>query len=479
MSEDPAPSPEISRLKKLFDLQREAFGKEMTPSRQARDERLQRLGQMLEKHADRFVDVISKDFGNRSAFETLVADVDSVEAMIRHARRHLGEWMRPRYVGAAPAYWPGSGRIVRQPLGVVGIISPWNYPLYLCAGPLVEVLAAGNRALVKPSELTPGFSEFLKSAVAEFFREDEVAVLTGGPEVAQAISALPLDHLVFTGSTAVGRLVAQAAAKNLTPVTLELGGKSPAIVDADADFGRAVPRITWAKLLNAGQTCIAPDYALVPAARLDEFVEAVRRTASSFYPASAADPAYTSIVSDRHFERLRALVEDARSKGARVIEVAPEGAGPDPASRKIPPTLLVGTDATMRVMQEEIFGPLLPVVPYDGLDEALRFVNAGERPLALYWFGKDGARRDEVLARTISGGVTVNDCILHITQGDLPFGGVGPSGLGAYHGEHGFLRFSHERAVFEVRGPWGGSFPFHPPIGRIAQWARKLLRMLG
>ena len=479
MSETQSASPEISRLKQLFDLQREAFGKEMAPSREARDERLRKLGQLVAKHADGFVEVISKDFGNRSAFETLVADVDSVATMVRHARRYLGEWMRPRHVGAAPAYWPGSGRILRQPLGVVGIISPWNYPLYLCAGPLVEILAAGNRALVKPSELTPAFSEYLKGAVAEFFREDEVAVATGGPEVAQAMSSLPFDHLLFTGSTAVGRLVAQAAAKNLTPVTLELGGKSPAIVDEDADFGRAVPRITWGKLFNAGQTCIAPDYALVPAKRMDEFVEAVRRTAATFYPRSSADPGYTSIVNDRHFARLTALVEDARAKGARVIEVAPEGVGPDPATRKIPPTLLVGTDATMRVMQEEIFGPLLPVVPYEGLEEALRFVNAGDRPLALYWFGRDGARREEVLSGTISGGVTVNDCMLHIIQGDLPFGGFGPSGIGAYHGEHGFLRFSHQKGVFEVRGPYGGSFLFHPPIGRLAGLARKLLKVLG
>ncbi len=472
-------TPEIARLGRLFDLQREAFRKEMAPSRETRDDRLRRLGELVERHADGFVEVIAKDFGNRSAFETLVADVDSVGTMVRHARRNLGGWMRPRRVGTALAFWPGSGRIVTQPLGVVGIISPWNYPLYLCAGPLVEVLAAGNRALVKPSELTPSFSEFLAKAVAEFFLEDEVAVATGGPEVAQAMSALPLDHLLFTGSTAVGRLVAQAAAKNLTPVTLELGGKSPAIVDADADFGRAVPRITWGKLFNAGQTCIAPDYALVPARRLDEFVEAVKRSAASFYPASSADPAYTSIVNDRHFARLNGLVEDARSKGARVIEVAPDGVRPDPASRKIPPTLLVGVDATMRVMQEEIFGPLLPVVPYEGIEDALRYVNSGDRPLALYWFGRDHARLDEVLARTISGGVTVNDCMLHVIQENLPFGGVGPSGIGAYHGEHGFRRFSHEKAVFQVRGPFGGSFLFHPPIGAVAEWARKLLKVLG
>ncbi len=479
MNEAATVTPEIARLRRLFDLQREAFAKEMATSRESRDDRLRRLGELVERHADGFVEVIAKDFGNRSRFETLVADVDSVGTMVRHARRHLGAWMRPRRVGTAPAFWPASGRIVTQPLGVVGIISPWNYPLYLCAGPLVEVLAAGNRALVKPSELTPAFSDYLAKAVREFFREDEVAVVTGGPDLAQAMSALPFDHLLFTGSTAVGRLVAQAAAKNLTPVTLELGGKSPAIVDEDADFGRAVPRITWGKLFNAGQTCIAPDYALVPARRLEEFVEAVRRTAASFYPGSSGDPAYTSIVNDRHFARLTALVEDARSKGARVIEVAPDGVRPDPAARKIPPTLVLGADATMRVMQEEIFGPVLPVVPYEGIEDALRFVNAGDRPLALYWFGKDGARRDEVLARTISGGVTVNDCMLHVVQGNLPFGGVGPSGIGAYHGEHGFRRFSHEKAVFQVRGPFGGSFLFHPPVGRLAEWARKLLKKLG
>jgi coniferyl-aldehyde dehydrogenase len=364
-------------------------------------------------------------------------------------------------------------------VGVVGIIAPWNYPLYLCAAPLVEVLAAGNRAIVKPSELTPRFADLFAKLVGDAFREDEVAVVTGGPEVARALSELPLDHLVFTGSTAVGRLVAQAAAKNLTPVTLELGGKSPAIVDETADFSRAVPRITWGKLFNAGQTCIAPDYALVPAPRLNEFVDAVRRRAAESYPLGPADPWYTSIINDRHFARLSALVEDARGRGATVVEVGPDGARPDPASRKLPPTLVVGADRTMRVMQEEIFGPVLPVVPYTTLEGAIRFVNESDRPLALYWFGSDAGRRDEVLSNTISGGVTVNDCMLHIVQGNLPFGGVGPSGIGAYHGEHGFRRFSHERAVFTVRTPIGGSFLFHPPIGRIGEWARRALKSLG
>ncbi len=479
MSAAPSPSPELARLHRLFDIQRAAFAKEMSPSRAVRDDRLRRLNELATRHAAAFVEAIAKDFGTRPAFETLVAEVDAVAIAVRHARRHLRSWMRPRRVATAPAFWPGSGRIVRQPLGVVGIISPWNYPLYLCAGPLVEVLAAGNRALIKPSEVVPAVSELLRKAVAELFAEEEVAVVTGGPDVAQELAALPLDHLLFTGSTAVGRLVAQAAARNLTPVTLELGGKSPVIVDASADFGRAVPRITWGKLFNAGQTCIAPDYALVPGARLDEFAAEVRRTAARFYPAPAADPAYTSIVNDRHFTRLTGLLEDARGRGARVVEVAPEGSGADAASRKIPPTLVLGADASMRVMQEEIFGPILPVVGYEALDDALRFVNGGGRPLALYWFGTDRARRDEVLARTISGGVTVNDCMLHIVQGNLPFGGVGPSGTGAYHGEHGFRRFSHERAVFTAVGRFGGSFLFHPPVGRLGEWGRRALKALG
>ena len=451
----------------------------MAPSRETRVDRLDRLAATLERHAAHFAEVISEDFGHRSVFETQVAEIGSVLSMIRHTRRQLGRWMKSRRVPTAPAYWPASSHIVRQPLGVVGIISPWNYPLYLSAGPLVAVLAAGNRALVKPSELTPRFGELLKKALSEVFHEEEVAVVTGGPDVAQALTRLPLDHLVFTGSTAVGRLVARAAAENLTPVTLELGGKSPAIVDPSADFDDAVPRITWGKLFNAGQTCIAPDYALVPAARLDEFVEAVKRTAARFYPALDGNPSYTSIVNDRHHARLTGLVEDARAKGARVVEVTPDGVRPDPASRKLPPTLVLGADKGMRILQEEIFGPLLPIVPYGSVEEAVRFVNERDRPLALYWFGKDSASRDRVLAGTISGGVTINDCMLHVIQENLPFGGVGASGMGAYHGEHGFRRFSHEKAVFLVRGRFGGSFLFHPPLGRVAELARKLLARLG
>jgi coniferyl-aldehyde dehydrogenase len=451
----------------------------MSPSREAREDRLARFAAMVERHATRIVEVISADFGHRSSFETRGAEIDVILSWIRYTRRQLGQWMKPRRVPTAPAFWPGSSHVVRQPLGVVGIIGPWNYPLCLSFGPLVGVLAAGNRALVKPSEVTPRFSELMKNAVSEFFPEEEVAVVTGGPDVAGAVTRLPLDHLIFTGSTAVGRLVARAAAENLTPVTLELGGKSPVIVDPSADFEAAVPRITWGKLFNAGQTCMAPDYALVPAARVDEFVEAVKRTAARFYPTLDGNPNYTSVVNDRHYERLAGLVEDAFAKGARVVEVTPDGVRPDPATRKFPPTLVLGADGGMRIMQEEIFGPLLPIVAYGNVEEAVRFVNERDRPLALYWFGRDPAIRDRVLARTISGGVTVNDCIIHVGQRNLPFGGVGPSGMGAYHGEHGFRRFSHERAVFHVRGRFGGSFLFHPPIGRVAEFARKVLARLG
>lgn len=479
MSDPTTSSPEVPELRRLFDRQREAFLKDMAPSHASRVDRLDRLEAVLERHAARFIEVISEDFGHRSVFETQVAEIGSVLSMIRHTRGHLGRWMKPRRVPTAPAYWPASSRIVRQPLGVVGIIGPWNYPLYLSAGPLVAVVAAGNRALVKPSELTPRFGELLKKAVAELFPEEEVAVFTGGPDVAQALTRLPLDHLVFTGSTAVGRLVARAAAENLTPVTLELGGKSPALVDPSADFDAAVPRITWGKLFNAGQTCLAPDYALVPAARLEEFVEAVKRTAARFYPTLDGNPSYTSIVNDRHHARLTGLLEDARAKGARVVEITPGGARPDPATRKFPPTLVLGADGGMRILKEEIFGPLLPIVPYGSVEEAVRFVNERDRPLALYWFGRDSESRDRVLAGTISGGVTVNDCMLHVIQENLPFGGVGASGTGAYHGEHGFRRFSHEKAVFRVRGRFGGSFLFHPPLGRTAELARKVLARLG
>nr|WP_315427936.1 coniferyl aldehyde dehydrogenase [uncultured Albidiferax sp.] len=454
-------------LQRLLDLQRQAHAADPAPTYAVRRDRLQRLGALIDTYAERFTAAVSQDFGNRSATETTLTEIVPLRAAIRHAQNHLRAWMRPKRVPTAWTFWPGRSRLLRQPLGVVGIVSPWNYPLLLALSPLVDVLAAGNRALLKPSELTPLFADALQAAVAEFFRPDEVAVLTGDAALGQAFCVAPFDHLVFTGSTAVGRLVAQAAAKNLTPVTLELGGKSPAIVDVSCDLGKTLERLAWGKLINAGQTCIAPDYALVPRPQLDAFVAALRASMQRLYPRFQGNPDYTSIASERHLQRLHGLVEDARQQGATVLELEPGG------GRQMAPVLLLDVHAGMRVLQEEIFGPILPVMAYDTLDEAIAFVNARDKPLALYWFGRDSAHRDQVLAQTLSGGVSINDCLVHLAQDGLPFGGVGPSGQGHYHGEYGFRQFSKEKPVFlQSRWSAGGLVypPYTPRVQRLLRW---------
>ncbi|HEY8553306.1 MAG TPA: coniferyl aldehyde dehydrogenase [Burkholderiales bacterium] len=466
--------PVTDRMRRILERQRAAFLADMNPPCAVRRDRLDRLLAMTERHTDALVAAISEDFGHRSRQETLLTDVLTVIAAIKHARRHLKRWMKPRRAPTALQYRPAHNRILRQPLGVVGIVSPWNYPYQLAVGPAVGALAAGNRVMIKPSELTPRLAALLARIAAETFAEDELAVVTGDASVGQAFVELPFDHLLFTGSTHVGRLVAQAAAKNLTPVTLELGGKSPAIVDASADLRAIAPRIAYAKLLNAGQTCIAPDYALVPAAKIEAFAEALRGAIERLYPEPLTNPDYTSIVNERHYRRLRGLVEDARAKGGRVLEI---GARADASGRKFPPTLVLDARAEMRVMQEEIFGPILPVVGYATLDDALRFVNGRDRPLALYWFGDDRANRERALRGTIAGGVTVNDCLLHFAQEDLPFGGVGASGMGAYHGEHGFRTFSKEKPV-TFQSKLNGMALVYPPYGRTFDRVAALLKRL-
>jgi coniferyl-aldehyde dehydrogenase len=374
------------------------------------------------------------------------------------------------------AYQPGRSRIIRQPLGVVGIISPWNYPLQLALAPLIGALAAGNRAMIKPSELTPAFSKALASAISEKFAPDEVSVVTGDASVGKLFSALPFDHLVFTGSTAVGREVAQAAAKNLTPVTLELGGKSPAIIDSSCKLESVIDRIAWGKLINAGQTCIAPDYMLVPRNDVDRFVQALRNSMLRLYPKFRSNTDYSGIISERHLRRLRDLVDDARQRGARVIEIEPVSDAVF-TTRQLAPTILLDVSDGMRVMNEEIFGPILPIVPYDKIEEALAYVNRHDRPLALYWFGEDRAVRDQVLTGTISGGVSINDTLLHIAQEELPFGGIGASGQGHYHGEYGFRQFSKEKPIF-IQSRFSGGAMIRPPykasIGRLLNWISRL-----
>lgn len=450
-----------------FDAQRSAFAEDSFPDLSGRLERLARLEKLLRENEDAFAEAISADFGNRSKHETLIAETLFTLASISHVRKHLKRWMKPRRVGTTFHSLPGTSRIIPQPLGVIGIVSPWNYPLQLALAPAVAAIAAGNRVLIKPSELTPKFSDLLARLIADYFSADECAVVTGDAEVAKAFVSLPFDHLFFTGSTAVGKHVGMAAAANLTPVTLELGGKSPAIVDASCDLKDAAVKIAAGKLFNAGQTCIAPDYVLVPAAKLDHFVQAFTQATQQMYPTLEHNPDYTSIVNERHFARLTGLLEDARAHGASLNEINPGAEIANPATRKMRPTLVLGATPAMHIMQDEIFGPLLPVLPYESVDDAIAFVNARPRPLALYWFGKDSTHRDKVLHETISGGVTINDALYHIAQENLPFGGVGDSGSGAYHGEYGFRLFTKEKPVFE-QSALSGTGLLRPPFGKLA-----------
>jgi coniferyl-aldehyde dehydrogenase len=371
--------------------------------------------------------------------------------------------MKPARRRVGLAFQPASARVVYQPLGVVGIIVPWNYPLYLAIGPLIGALAAGNRVMLKLSESTPSTGLLLKSLLAQIFPEDQVAVVLGEADLGIAFSQLPFDHLLFTGSTSVGRQVMRAAAEHLTPVTLELGGKSPAIVSAEVPLADAAERIAFGKTLNAGQTCVAPDYVLVPKNRVDGFVEAYRSVIRRFYPQLADNPDYTSIINERHHTRLQRYLEDAQGKGARVLPLFDQG-----QERRMPHCLLLDVNDDMQVMQDEIFGPILPIVPYDDIEQALAYINARPRPLALYYFGYDKAEQHRVLRHTHSGGVCLNDTLLHVAQDDLPFGGVGPSGMGHYHGHEGFLTFSKAKGVF-IKQRLNAARLIYPPYGKGLQ----------
>jgi len=462
----------------LFAAQRRAFAEEPYPSLATRRDRLDRLEAMTERHEDEIVAAIAADFGTRAEQETRLAELFMITAGIRHARRHLARWMRPRHVPTPIYLWPGRSRIERQPVGVVGVISPWNYPVQLALLPALAALAAGNRVLLKPSELTPRTAELLERIVAAHFAADEFAVVTGGADVGQAFAQLPFDHLFFTGSTAVGRKVALAAAANLTPVTLELGGKSPALMAEDTDLEVAVPRLVMGKFLNAGQTCIAPDYVLAPADRVDALIEAIRKNVTALYPAHADSRDYASVVSEGHYARLNALIDDAAAKGARVVRLRPGGAAATSArARKLSPTLLVGVSDEMKAMQEEIFGPVLPIETYSTVDEAIAKVNARPRPLALYAFGGDERMRERILRETVAGGITFDDTLWHFSNESLPFGGAGASGFGAYHGEHGFLAFTHEKAVF-TQSRFALTWLLYPPYGKRFEVVLRILKRL-
>ena len=437
-----------SELSSILAAQRRAFNANPNPNWASRKAKLETLRDLILRHEDDFTKAISEDFGHRAVEETIISEILIIQGGISHALKHTPKWMKTRKAPIAMQFKPAKNVIIPQPLGVIGIISPWNYPLQLAIMPLIGAIGAGNRAMIKPSEYTPRLSQLLKAVLAKGFTDEEVFVATGGVEVASAFSDLAFDHLVFTGSTSVGRIVGEAAGRNLVPVTLELGGKSPVIIDETANMKLSVPRIANGKLLNAGQTCVAPDYVLMPEAKINSFADAMIEQAETFYPTVAGNDDYTAIIADGHYARLQDLLEDAENKGAKIRTAGDDDKQQLAKERRVPLTVVTDTTPDMRIMQEEIFGPLLPIVASETLDDSLNKVQQGERPLALYWFGENKKNRDKVLRESISGGVSINETAWHVVQEDIPFGGVGPSGMGAYHGEAGFQSFSHMKGVF-------------------------------
>lgn len=454
---------QISQLESLFQRQREAFRAHPMPSADQRIQWLTSLRELLFSEQKALIAAISQDFSNRSANETLLAEIMPSLHGIHYVAKRLRKWMKPSRRSVGMAFQPASAKVVYQPLGVVGVIVPWNYPLYLAIGPLVGALAAGNRVMIKMSESTPATSQLLKDLLARIFPEDLVGVVLGEAEVGVAFSRQPFDHLLFTGATSIGKHVMRAAAENLTPVTLELGGKSPAIVSADVPLADAAERIAFGKTVNAGQTCVAPDYVLVPEDRVEGFVEAYRQAVQGFYPQLKDNPDYTAIINERQLGRLNGYLADAKAKGARLVPLFPE-----PQGRRLPHTLVLNATDEMKLMQEEIFGPLLPIVPYRQLEDAFAYINDRPRPLALYYFGYNRGEQQRVLHETHSGGVCLNDTLLHVAQDDMPFGGIGPSGMGHYHGHEGFLTFSKAKGVF-IKQRFNAAKMIYPPYGKAIQ----------
>jgi coniferyl-aldehyde dehydrogenase len=472
-----------TRMLDVLEAQRADYLEEGYVEPTTRRERLARGIDAVIKHQDRLIEALNADFSCRPREVTLLTDVAAAVTPMKHAIKHLERWMRGK---RRPTMFPlnllgGRSRIEYQPLGVVGVISPWNFPVNLAFGPLAGILAAGNRAMIKPSEFTPATSEVMAEIVREAWDEKEVALFTGGPEVGQAFSGLPFDHLLFTGATGIARHILAAAARNLVPVTLELGGKSPVIVSRSADLKVAAQRIMLGKTLNAGQICLAPDYLLVPEEKLDEMVRELQAAVKEMYPTLLANPQYTSVVNERHYQRLNGYLEDLAQRGGTALPINPgnEDFAAQEATRKIPPTLIPRPPEGSAVLEEEIFGPLLPIQTYTDFNETIDYVNSRPRPLAAYYFGEDVYEEDAVLKRTTSGGVCINDVIMHVMQEELPFGGIGPSGMGAYHGEAGFRTFSHAKSIYRQSkfnvAKLGGMLPPYGPATEktIAMQVRK------
>ena len=466
-----------AEMQAILDRQKAAFLQGDGASIKQRLDRLERTIALLQSNEQQFTRALSEDFGHRSAHETLVADMAVAISPLRHAQKHLARWQRRRRKPVTPgllALFGARAWVEYQPLGVVGVISPWNFPIFLSFAPLAGIFSAGNRCMIKPSEYTPATSEAIGEAVRQAFDPDELAVVTGGPATGAHFSGLAFDHLLFTGATSVGKHVMRAAADNLVPVTLELGGKSPVIIGRSADLDGAADAVMAGKMVNAGQVCLAPDYVFVPEEKLKTFVQSSQRAIGKMFPSLLNNPDYSSVINERHFDRLTGYVDEARAAGAEVVEINPQNEDfRQQPHRKMPPTLIINPPEETAVMQEEIFGPLMVIKGYRETEETIDYVNDHDRPLGLYYFGHDRAEQERVLRRTTSGGVTLNDVVMHITQDNLPFGGVGPSGMGHYHGEDGFRTFSHAKAVYRQAG-----FNILERIGMRPPYGKKLEKLV-
>ncbi len=466
-------------MRDALEAQRADYLAEGHVSAETRIDRMQRGMVSVHKHQDRIVEALNTDFSCRPRELSLMTDVSASIMPFKSCIKQVRKWMKPekRKTMFPLGLFGGRSWIEYQPLGVVGVISPWNFPANLTFGPLAEILAAGNRAMIKPSEFTPSVSEVMAEIVREAWDEKEVTIFTGGPEVGAPFSELPFDHLLFTGATGIARHIMAAAAKNLVPVTLELGGKSPVMVSRSADLKQVASRVMMGKTMNAGQICLAPDYMLVPEEKADELVAELQAAVAEMYPKLLDNPEYTSVINQRHYQRLQENLEDARAKGAEIVECNPAGEdfSSQQGTRKIPPTIVRNPGDDMRILDEEIFGPLLPVKTYKDFGETIEYVNSRPRPLAAYYFGNDQGEERDVLERTTSGGVCINDVIFHIMQEDLPFGGVGPAGMGSYHGYDGFKTFSHAKSIYrQPKMDIAGMAGMRPPYNKNTEKSIKM-----
>ena len=466
-----------SWLQDSFNAQQRAFEASPMPDLSTRLALLISLQKMLLTHEEEIALAINRDFGNRSKYETRLIEITGVVHHIKYLRKNLKRWMKPLRRKLGLHLQPGSARVVYQPLGVVGIMVPFNYPLLLALVPVATALAAGNRVMVKMSESTPETANILAAVITESFSPDQLCVIGGDVNVSKQFASLPFDHLMFTGSTATGKHIMRAAADNLTPVTLELGGKSPVIIDTDFPLEEAVSRVCFAKSLNAGQTCVAPDYVLIPETLLDAFIEKYSECFNQRYPDFATNPDYTTLIHQRHWQHCQILLQDALEKGAKLHAVVKNSEAEQASladSRKQPPMLLSNVDGSMLVMQQEIFGPLLPIVTVKEFAEALHYVRHRPRPLALYYFGFDEEKIQRLVDETHSGSVAINELMMQVAVDDLPFGGIGPSGMGNYHGKEGFITFSHVKSIL-LKGRLNTTKWLYPPFKR---WIPRLIMRL-